>query len=218
MNINPNNHNFSRIILSISSSTGYLLLSTFDVKHRWSRNFYVSCAAIQRWLDSDHTESFIDHDMDSFLRLFYGSNDEVSFEFSWLHYNAGGDLTGYRQTFYISANVLYDALNMMAAWSFNVLVSTDKHMAQSRIQFSKSAYEQIHKMPALQRNALRKALRHAFTWGRNTTVTLYADCGPDFMFREEGEHGIVGGFCMSKTTITGNDHKRYGKFTYTIHT
>lgn len=211
------NRNFDRIILSISSSTGYLLISTFDVKHRWSRNFYVSCAALQRWLDSDHTDSFVDHDMDSFLRLFYGSNDEISFEFSWLHYVAG-DLCGYRQTFYINAAVLYDALIMDSACVLNILANTDKHLSQSHIQFTPSAQAQIRKMSPQQQNTMRKALRHAFTWGRSTTVTIYADYGMDFLFREEGEHGIVGGFCLSKTTITGKDMKRYGKMTYSIHT
>lgn len=214
----PNTPNFTdRMIVSITPGSGYLVLRTFDSCHRWSKNLYISTTMLARWLAGDHGSHFIEDDMDNVIRIWHGSDDELNVEIIWLDNICCEELHGHKQSFYIPATFLEAAVQQGKEGStVRCLGKYKGRTGQARLLFSSSAQEQIGKMTPQQRNTLRKAMRQAFTWGRHTTVRIYAEYGVDFYFREDD--GICGGLLISKNTITGKDQQRYSKYSYSIHT
>lgn len=213
--LNPNFTN--KVILSASRTSNCVTIRTWDLKHRWSKNLYISANVLECWLHGDHTERFLDDDMDSIVRFYHSNDNDVNVEILWMDTNHREDVSGYKQTFYIPVSFLHKAVSMESGYSSRCLGDIRGHVGQSQLVFSHRAHAQISDMTVQEKNTLRKALRYVFTYGRRSVIHIHAEYGVDFYFHEE-HTGINGGLLMNKTVVRGKDGKLYPKHSYSVHT
>lgn len=207
------------IILSARTTERYLIIRTYSPLHGRSRSFYTDRWQLLSWLDSTELR-FSDFDGYSYLRAVKGSLDSIDAEIVWV-FAENERLTGYIDRLILKTSTVREmCLLDESCCEMKFLVHSDTRNVQSRIILTPRAQKQLMQMDQLERHAFVRYLRGAFTWGRESVITIHADGYEDFYFTEidRGRPCLSGGICISKDTITGTDGKPYPRYRYSTHT
>lgn len=201
-------------ILSIETSSGFMMLRTYDVRHGRSSRLYISADHLASWLFDEErcTGSFMEKDCENCITVYRANHGMLRVHLTWISVNGYGDLSGYIQRFTLPENMMIEALNNGSR--IKKLIDLGEQPGQASITITNGAHRQIRAMDKLYRRALSKAMRRCFMW-KGAHVCLYADWGNDFAFVDETS---CGGLCLHESSVTGSNGKRYPKLSYGVHT
>ncbi len=218
-NIDLTNPTFSQhmIVRLESVSCGELMVvKTFEPRRGQSGSFYINALRFGGWLNESMPggPSFLDADLNSFLKAYRDTEDRVHFIISWIRVSSKDDATGFVQRFDLP--LLFIKSVLLTGDPGKILVTINQDTPKADITLSPSAHCMVRRVSRdkLSRRALSKAMARSFFW-KNSHITLYADMNRSFFFRDEK---ICGGLVLHSSTITGKDGLPHEKLEYSIHT
>ena len=193
-----------------------LYLTTFEPRRGRCSSFYINALTFGNWINHSVPggPSFMDCDLNSFLRAYRDTEDLIHLEISFIRVNSNDDAVGFVQRFDLT--LLFIKSVMITGETMKTLVPINRDPEKATITLTESAHCMVRRVAKdkLTRRALSKAMARSFFW-KNSHVTLYADVNRSFFFREER---ICGGLILHSSTITGKDGKPHEKLEYSIHT
>ena len=214
--------NKTRILVTLEGTDfGYCLLHTNSFANGRSQSFYINHQNFRTWLDQAPWlgAAFLENDGYSFLKVNAMDDGRLRFTLFWLSPFGGDDIVGRRETFTLPFLDVFDAIDQ--GYSTSLVAALDPLEYKAQITLSRSAQRHIGHLSdkKLERRAFTKAMRDCFQW-RDSSIELYSDFNNDFGFCEKrgNDTGIVGGLCLSQSTVLGKDGLQHPCYSYSIHT
>lgn len=203
-----NNHQ-DKTLVKLTPDDTFIALQTYDVLHGKSSRFYISIAMLKHWLEETSNTTFLDVDLQNTLKMTL-TGEEIYTVINWLNVTNQGTVSGFQQTFYIPISLLARAL---FGEKIRFTVSRNAE-SKAHVALSFAGAKRLLSLSKLERRAFSKAIRDNFRW-KNSNVTLSADFGKDFFFREET---MCGGLCLHEIIVHGKDGADHTGIRYSVHT
>lgn len=206
----------NNILVKLAPSGNFILLTTYDRVHGRSSTFYLTKSRVFYWLEyEEEAEDVTEVDALSSFHAYRVREGYAYVRVVWATAHSGDCVSGYYQSFELPLELFQ---RVCEGEGVTYMVKDYPVMTQARITLSDNAQEMISLYGRKKRRALSKALRNAFCYGPDSTVTLYADFGGFFFIAEGGICGLRGGLILHEKTVTGSNGSTYTGYGFSVHT
>lgn len=203
------NYNINNIKLTIRADGDFLRLRTYDRTNRGSHTFIIARTKIARAMQG---ETVVDTDCVGFLEVYAKDDDNIIMRFSWLSVSSNNNISGYRQTVIIPADVLEHAIQADDGVTIKYLYQyRQRGKATIHADGASKTIRHIQQDKRIKR-AFTKAMRDHFDWSGDD-VYLFTDGFYDIYFTCTGSWSINGGLILHHYQRHGRD-----RVVYAVHT